>query len=200
MVDAADLKSAARKGLWVRIPPPAPIIRVRCVVLTRFSQAILLQRSRETEVHSSGGSEMTGTYGWRSLGTQGGHVEIAEYDLEWPRIFAHEAGVILKACRPWITEVHHVGSTSMPGLAAKPILDMVPIAANPVECANAISRDDETGVPISWRKRDSRPLLLRQDHRRPDDRARPHAASGPSGGPQTSDVPRLPQDSSRSRP
>ena len=82
---------------------------------------------------------MTGTYGWRSLGTQGGHVEIAEYDLEWPRIFAHEAGVILKACRPWITEVHHVGSTSMPGLAAKPILDMVPIAANPVECANAIS-------------------------------------------------------------
>ena len=25
MVDAADLKSAARKGLWVRIPPPAPL-------------------------------------------------------------------------------------------------------------------------------------------------------------------------------
>jgi hypothetical protein len=24
-VDAADLKSAARKGVWVRIPPPAPI-------------------------------------------------------------------------------------------------------------------------------------------------------------------------------
>ena len=98
---------------------------------------------------------MTGTDGWRSLGTQGGHVEIAEYDPEWPRVFGREAAAILEACQPWITVVHHVGSTAVPGLAAKPILDITPIAANSVECAKAVSGmtklgyryRGETGIP-----------------------------------------------------
>jgi hypothetical protein len=29
MADAADSKSVARKGVWVRLPPPAPICRFR---------------------------------------------------------------------------------------------------------------------------------------------------------------------------
>ena len=81
---------------------------------------------------------MTGSYDWRSLGTQGGHVEITEYNPEWPRVFEREAAAILKACRPWITNVHHIGSTSVPGLAAKPVLDIVPVAVTPAECAKAV--------------------------------------------------------------
>ena len=81
---------------------------------------------------------MTDSDIWRSLGTQGGHVEIAEYNPAWPGVFELEAAAILEACQPWITEVHHVGSTAVPGLAAKPILDIAPIAANPVECAKAV--------------------------------------------------------------
>ena len=67
---------------------------------------------------------------WRSLGTRGAHVEIVEYDPEWPRVFEREAEAILEECRPCITEVHHIGSTSVSGLAAKPVLDMMPVAAS----------------------------------------------------------------------
>ena len=83
---------------------------------------------------------MTDADPWQSLGTQTGHVEIAEYSPDWPLVFEREAAAILEACSPWVTEVHHVGSTSVPGLAAKPILDMMPIAAGPAEGHPAASK------------------------------------------------------------
>ncbi len=88
---------------------------------------------------------MSGTNTWRSLGTRGRHIEIAEYDPAWPRAFACEAEAILGACRTWVTTIHHVGSTSVPGLAAKPILDIVPVAASPAMCAESISGMTELG-------------------------------------------------------
>ena len=75
---------------------------------------------------------------WRSLGTEGRHVEIVAYRPAWPEVFTFEAAAILEACRLWITEVHHIGSTSVPGLAAKPVLDMMPVAANPDDGATAV--------------------------------------------------------------
>ena len=98
---------------------------------------------------------MTGTDPWRSLGTQTGYVEIAEYSPDWPLVFEREAAAILEACSPWVTEVHHVGSTSVPRLAAKPILDMMPIVAGPVEGHEAVPLmtalgylyDGEGGIP-----------------------------------------------------
>ena len=98
---------------------------------------------------------MTDADPWRSLGTRGGHVEIAEYSPDWPRIFEREAAAIMAACRPWVTEVHHVGSTSVPGLAAKPVLDMMPIAAGTPEGLEAVPRmtalgylySGENGIP-----------------------------------------------------
>ena len=98
---------------------------------------------------------MTDADPWQSLGTQTGHVEIAEYSPGWPLVFEREAAAILEACSPWVTEVHHVGSTSVPGLAAKPILDMMPIAAGPAEGLEAVPRmtalgylyDGESGIP-----------------------------------------------------
>ncbi|MCY4529772.1 MAG: GrpB family protein [Chloroflexi bacterium] len=74
---------------------------------------------------------------WSPLGTDGGHVEIVEYRLEWAEIFECERAAILARCSPWVMEVHHFGSTSVPGLAAKPILDIMPVVDNPSdgECA-----------------------------------------------------------------
>lgn len=76
---------------------------------------------------------------WQSLGTPGEHIEVVEYRAAWPRIFEREAAAILSACRPWITDVHHIGSTSVPGLAAKPILDVLPVAAGPAEGQEAVA-------------------------------------------------------------
>ncbi|MDE2860263.1 MAG: GrpB family protein [Chloroflexota bacterium] len=77
---------------------------------------------------------------WHSLGTAGEHIEVVEYRADWPLVFEREAAAILAACRPWITEGHHIGSTSVPGLAAKPILDVLPVAAGPAKADEAVSR------------------------------------------------------------
>ncbi len=77
---------------------------------------------------------------WQSLRTPGEHIEIVEYRADWPRVFEREAAAILAACRPLIAEVHHIGSTSVPGLAAKPILDVLPVAAGQADAAEAVSR------------------------------------------------------------
>ncbi|MBU0750587.1 MAG: GrpB family protein [Gammaproteobacteria bacterium] len=53
-------------------------------------------------------------------------VAIAPYDPAWPRAFAAEAAH-LRACLPagLIGRIEHFGSTAVPGLAAKPIVDML---------------------------------------------------------------------------
>jgi GrpB-like predicted nucleotidyltransferase (UPF0157 family) len=51
-------------------------------------------------------------------------IVIADYDPEWPRWFERAAGEIRAALGETALEVHHVGSTSVPGLAAKPLIDI----------------------------------------------------------------------------
>ncbi len=75
---------------------------------------------------------------WGLLGTDGGHVEVVEYRPEWAKIFEHERAAFLERCGPWVMEVHHVGSTSVPGLAAKPILDIMPVVASPDDGEKAV--------------------------------------------------------------
>ena len=52
-------------------------------------------------------------------------IHLAEYDPEWPRLFEREAIRIREALGGRARTVEHVGSTSVPGLAAKPVIDMV---------------------------------------------------------------------------
>jgi GrpB-like predicted nucleotidyltransferase (UPF0157 family) len=52
-------------------------------------------------------------------------VRLVAYDQRWPAMFEREAVAITAAIGPWITGgIHHVGSTSVPGLAAKPVIDI----------------------------------------------------------------------------
>jgi GrpB-like predicted nucleotidyltransferase (UPF0157 family) len=53
-------------------------------------------------------------------------IAIVPYDPAWPRMFAEEAAH-LRACLPpdLIRRIEHFGSTAVPGLAAKPIIDML---------------------------------------------------------------------------
>jgi GrpB-like predicted nucleotidyltransferase (UPF0157 family) len=53
-------------------------------------------------------------------------VAIATYDPTWPEAFRHEKKLLLSALpRDLIRRVEHFGSTAVPGLAAKPIVDVL---------------------------------------------------------------------------
>jgi GrpB-like predicted nucleotidyltransferase (UPF0157 family) len=54
-----------------------------------------------------------------------GPVELAEYDVAWPILFQREAARIRSALGDRVRLLQHVGSTSVPDLAAKPIIDIV---------------------------------------------------------------------------
>jgi GrpB-like predicted nucleotidyltransferase (UPF0157 family) len=59
------------------------------------------------------------------LAVLAGPVELAQYDAEWPRLFERLAADIRTALGDRIRLIEHAGSTSVPGLSAKPIIDIV---------------------------------------------------------------------------
>jgi GrpB-like predicted nucleotidyltransferase (UPF0157 family) len=52
-------------------------------------------------------------------------INIADYDAAWPAFFEREAQRIREALGDRVMQLEHVGSTSVPGLAAKPQVDML---------------------------------------------------------------------------
>lgn len=58
-------------------------------------------------------------------GVERRQITIADYNDDWPRKFAQHAAIINDALGGTAIRVEHVGSTSVPGLAAKPIIDVL---------------------------------------------------------------------------
>jgi len=54
-----------------------------------------------------------------------GRITVVEYDPEWPRFYEEEKRLILGAIGAYVRSIEHVGSTSVPGLGAKPIIDII---------------------------------------------------------------------------
>lgn len=53
-------------------------------------------------------------------------VHLVPYNLTWPLQFEEEKKLIKKTIGQWITgEINHVGSTAIPGISAKPIIDIM---------------------------------------------------------------------------
>ena len=52
-------------------------------------------------------------------------IVVCDYDPGWPDLYQHEAARILGALGKRAIRIEHVGSTSVPGLPAKPIIDIV---------------------------------------------------------------------------
>lgn len=55
------------------------------------------------------------------------HIIVAKYNPDWPQMFAQEATVIKEILGSNCIAVHHIGSTAVPGLSAKPIIDFMPV-------------------------------------------------------------------------
>lgn len=64
---------------------------------------------------------------------------LADYDPEWPSKYAQHARVITESLCETLLRIEHIGSTSVPGLAAKPIIDILAVVPN--------SADESTYIP-----------------------------------------------------
>jgi GrpB-like predicted nucleotidyltransferase (UPF0157 family) len=60
-------------------------------------------------------------------------IELVDYDPAWPAKFAAERELLRAVLAPWLTgPIEHIGSTAVPGLRAKPVIDiMAPVESLP---------------------------------------------------------------------
>ncbi|MDL2295147.1 GrpB family protein [Ruminococcaceae bacterium OttesenSCG-928-D13] len=54
-------------------------------------------------------------------------ITVVPYDPRWPELFRQEAAQITRILGENAVRVFHIGSTSVPGLAAKPVIDIMPV-------------------------------------------------------------------------
>jgi len=64
-------------------------------------------------------------------------INVVPYNPNWPSMFEQEATLIRKALGTNCTIIHHIGSTSVPGLCAKPIIDILPVVNDILEVDKA---------------------------------------------------------------
>ncbi len=55
------------------------------------------------------------------------HIVVVGYDPSWPSTFESEATRLREALDGVLLEIHHVGSTAVPDLPAKPVIDMLAV-------------------------------------------------------------------------
>ncbi len=97
------------------------------------------------------------------------YITIHDYDPRWPALFASERAGITGALGEAIA-IEHMGSTAVPGLEAKPIVDIIacvahlPLSDDQVRALNALGYEylGESGVPgrAYFRKREPQPFYL----------------------------------------
>jgi GrpB-like predicted nucleotidyltransferase (UPF0157 family) len=89
------------------------------------------------------------------LGLESGVVRLVEYDSRWPALFSDEQRRLRAVCDPLPLRFEHIGGTSIPGMPAKPVLDILagrPHESSRLHCIAALIRAGyqhrgEQGVP-----------------------------------------------------
>jgi GrpB-like predicted nucleotidyltransferase (UPF0157 family) len=83
-----------------------------------------------------------------------GRIRLQEYDPDWPRLFDREAARIRSVLGEGALQVEHAGSTSVPGLAAKPLIDIVLVVADSSDEAAYVPLMEVAGYTLTIREPD----------------------------------------------
>src|SRR5262249_15266920 len=94
-----------------------------------------------------------------------GRVLLVDSDPDWPVLFQREAERIRSALGERALLVEHVGSTSVPGLAAKPIIDVLLVGADSANEADYVPALEDAGYLLRIREPNwhEHRLLMRQN-------------------------------------
>lgn len=79
-------------------------------------------------------------------------ITVVEANPNWPEDFTSLAQRIVAALGPLVLEVEHVGSTSVPGLPAKPVIDIDLTVADPADEANWLPPLEGAGFDLVIRE------------------------------------------------
>jgi GrpB-like predicted nucleotidyltransferase (UPF0157 family) len=79
------------------------------------------------------------------IGLEPGVVKLYPYNDEWPRLFQQEKQRLHLAIGHYVLDIQHVGSTSIPGLPAKPIIDIAIAVKDFEEAIICISPIEQLG-------------------------------------------------------
>jgi GrpB-like predicted nucleotidyltransferase (UPF0157 family) len=85
-------------------------------------------------------------------GLQPGRVTVIDYDPTWPTAYARHHARIEQAIGDRIRLIEHVGSTAVPGLAAKPIIDVVVVVDDPEDEASYLDDLVRAGYEVHVRE------------------------------------------------
>lgn len=81
-------------------------------------------------------------------------IVVEDYDPAWPERFRREAAKIRAALGEAARAVEHIGSTSVPGLAAKPIIDILLVVEDSSDELSYVPALEEAGYTLRVRERD----------------------------------------------
>ena len=76
-------------------------------------------------------------------------IEVVDYDSAWIAAFEKEAAILNAVFEERVVEVQHIGSTSVPGLAAKPVIDILVV----LDHTNDINSFDRAMEGVGYRVR-----------------------------------------------
>jgi GrpB-like predicted nucleotidyltransferase (UPF0157 family) len=93
-----------------------------------------------------------------------GPIRLADPDPEWAALYAREEERIRAALGPRAVQVEHVGSTSVPGLAAKPVIDIVLVVADSADEAGYLPDLEAAGYVLQFREPDWYEHRFLRDH------------------------------------
>ena len=73
------------------------------------------------------------------------HITVVNYDPEWPSKYVRERDYITEILKDNCISIYHIGSTSVPGLAAKPIIDIMAVVRSLEEVDTVAEKFSEIG-------------------------------------------------------
>jgi GrpB-like predicted nucleotidyltransferase (UPF0157 family) len=79
-------------------------------------------------------------------------IELVAYDASWPAAFAGIAGVLRASLGDAAIAIDHIGSTSVPGLAAKPVIDVDLTVSDPADEAAYVPFLENSGFILVIRE------------------------------------------------
>jgi len=87
-------------------------------------------------------------------GSENRMIHIVDYDESWPLKFSKNSQTISEALGDVVVGIEHIGSTSVPGLAAKPIIDILLILKDSSDESKYLEKMESAGFVLRVREPD----------------------------------------------